>query len=626
MRPERIGTARAAAVGATAGVAAYAVLASGVLGSVTAGLARAGQELLVPRAVAAPLPAFDDCEQLRRWYVRAAIPQVGAWGFGLPGPTDAVALEAAGARTASAATEDAVGSSRTGTNVQEQDVDESDVAKTDGRLVVRVVDGRLVVTDVSGARPRQLSTTALPGPRLDRPELVLDGDRVVVVGDEATTWYPDWPGVGREDTGTDPVPRFLPPVTRDARARITTVDLSDPAAPRVTSERRVDGGAVSTRAYPDGTVRVVVTTGFPALDFVRPGPDRSAREATRLNRAVVRDAPIGAWLPGVRSGTGTREQLTRCEDVRHPRRPAGFGTITVLTLDPDRPAGLDTTAVAAAGDLVYSSARRLYVATSRAGGTDVHAFALDEDRTSYVGSGSVPGTVRDRWSMDEHAGHLRVATALGGGWLPRENAVVVLAERDGRLVRTGRVDGLGKGERIMSVRWFDGLAVLVTFRQTDPVHTVDLSDPARPRVLGELHVPGYSGYLHPVGGDLLVGLGRDATADGTDLGVQAATFDLRDRAHVRRVDTLDLGRTAGLTAETDPRTVTYLADRRILLTGVQDWSTYRSRIVAVHVSPDGALAASGSWPTDGTPDARTLPLDDGRVALVDGAVRVVRVG
>jgi hypothetical protein len=625
VRPQRIGTTRAAAVGVTAGVAAYAALASGVLGGVTGGLARAGQDLLVHRAVAAPLPAFDDCEQLRRWYVRAAIPQVGAWGFGLPVSTGKAALEA-GARTAAAAPQDAVGSSRTGTNVQEQDVDEADVAKTDGRLVVRVVDGRLVVTDVSGTRPRQLSATALPGPRLDRPELVLDGDQVVVVGDEPRTWYPGWPDLGRDDTGADPVPRFVPPVTRAARARITTVDLGDPAAPRVTGEHRVDGGALSTRSYPDGSVRVVVTTGFPSLHFVRPGLDRSAREATRLNRAVVRDAPVDAWLPGVRSGTGTRQQLTRCGDVRHPRRPAGFGTISVLTLDPERPAGLDSTAVAAAGDLVYSSAQRLYVATPRAAGTDVHAFALEGDRTSYVGSGSVPGTVRDRWSMDEHAGHLRVATALGGGWLPRENAVVVLAERHGSLVRIGRVDGLGRGERIMSVRWFDDLAVLVTFRQTDPVHTVDLSDPARPRVLGELHVAGYSGYLHPVGDDLLVGLGHDATADGTDLGVRAATFDLRDRTRVRRVATLDLGRFGGLSAEADPRTVTYLPARRVLLTGVQDWSTYRSRIVAVHVSPDGALTTSGSWSTDGAPDARTLPLDDGRVALVDGAVRVVRVG
>ena len=78
-----------------------------------------------------------------------------------------------------------------------------------------------------------------------------------------------------------------------------------------------------------------------------------------------------------------------------------------------------------------------------------------------------------------------------------------------------RLLGLGRGEDLRSVRWFDRLAVLVTFRQTDPVHTVDLSDPERPRSLGQLEVPGFSSYLHPIGDDRLLGLGTEADADGT---------------------------------------------------------------------------------------------------------------
>ena len=140
----------------------------------------------------------------------------------------------------------------------------------------------------------------------------------------------------------------------------------------------------------------------------------------------------------------------------------------------------------------------------------MHAFALDGDRTSYVDSARVAGTVKDRWSFDEHDGRLRVATSLGDPWSPSGTDVVVLAERSGKLVETGRVAGLGRGEQVKAVRWFDDAAVVVTFRQTDPLHTVDLSDPDRPRLVGTLHVPGFSSYLHPVGGGLLVGVGRDA--------------------------------------------------------------------------------------------------------------------
>ena len=74
----------------------------------------------------------------------------------------------------------------------------------------------------------------------------------------------------------------------------------------------------------------------------------------------------------------------------------------------------------------------------------------------------------------------------------------------------GHLDGLGVRQELKSVRWFDDLAVLVTFQQTDPFYVVDLADPAHPRVLGALHLPGWSSYLHPVGPHLVLGLGQTA--------------------------------------------------------------------------------------------------------------------
>ena len=111
--------------------------------------------------------------------------------------------------------------------------------------------------------------------------------------------------------------------------------------------------------------------------------------------------------------------------------------------------------------------------------------------------------------MDEHDGVLRVA----GPVRPVRRAttgtsIVLLRPRvrpaDGpRAPRRTRVR-----QQIKSVRWFDDLAVLVTFQQTDPFYVVDLADPAHPRVLGALHLPGWSSYLHPVGPHLVLGLGQ----------------------------------------------------------------------------------------------------------------------
>ncbi len=636
------------AVGATAGAAVCALVTTGMLHEGAGFIGSAARLVRVPAAVADELPAFADCQQLRRWYVETALPQVGPWGLG-GGPVVPMLAErnAAGLGAPQAGSPQGqddpgtVGSSGTGTNVQEADVDESDVAKTDGRIVVRILGRELVVTDVSTGHPRELSRTTLPGPALLRPELLLREDRVVVVGDEQQPSVPE--GLVEDSART-----FMPPRPSQARAHLVSFDISDPAAPRVTDDRTVDGGAVSTREYADGTVRVVVTTGFPDLDFVQPDRDRTPAEATRLNRRLVRSAPIERWLPGVRPAGGTRQPLLDCSEVRHPWQDSGFGTISVLTFPFADPAGYDATAVTAAGDLVYSSASRLYVATTEGRGepvpvdvpargapapllpsTEVHAFALDGGRTSYVASGSFRGLVADRWSFSEYDGHLRVAAELGphdgssGG-----NGVVVLDEHGGRLTETGRLDGLGPGEDIRSVRWYDDLAIVVTFRTTDPLYTVDLADPARPRLVGALKIPGFSSYLHPVGGDLLVGVGHDVSAaTGADLGAQAATFDLRNLRAVRRVDTLGLGPDTDVSASLDPRTFTYLPERGTLVTPVQDWAAGRSRFVALHVAPDGTLTPTGSWVTRryAGEDVRTLPLGPGRIALVGDVVRVVDV-
>jgi uncharacterized secreted protein with C-terminal beta-propeller domain len=169
---------------------------------------------------------------------------------------------------------------------------------------------------------------------------------------------------------------------------------------------------------------------------------------------------------------------------------------------------------------------------------------------------------------------------------------------------------------------------VVTFRQTDPLHTLDLSDPDRPRLTGELRIPGYSAYLHPVGDDLLVGVGHDGTRSGADLGTQVSTFDLGDLSDVRRVDALGLGSAATPGVESEPRAFTYLPEQRTFVTTVQDWRSAVSRFVAIHVSEDGSLTRTGSWQTVGyaDQDVRSLPLGGDRVALVDDEVRVVRVG
>lgn len=145
-----------------------------------------------------------------------------------------------------------------------------------------------------------------------------------------------------------------------------------------------------------------------------------------------------------------------------------------------------------------------------------------------VAGGSVPGYPLNQFSLDEYDGHLRVATTSGGrgaagfGWGGRDASVNDVYVLDDDLERKGALLDLGLGERIYSARFVGETGYLVTFRETDPFYVLDLSDPKAPRKAGELKIPGYSSYLHPLGGDLVLGIGKEGA------NVKLSLFDVSD--------------------------------------------------------------------------------------------------
>jgi len=145
------------------------------------------------------------------------------------------------------------------------------------------------------------------------------------------------------------------------------------------------------------------------------------------------------------------------------------------------------------------------------------------DGLSVEASGEVPGEPLNQFSMDEHNGSLRIATTI-----PRQfgtDSVNDLYTLDAdSLERQGAVQGMGVDQRVYAVRYVGDTAYVVTFRQIDPFHVVDLSDPADPEELGELELPGYSSYLHPIDEDHVLGIGEK---DGR---VKATLFDVSEKS------------------------------------------------------------------------------------------------
>jgi uncharacterized secreted protein with C-terminal beta-propeller domain len=148
-----------------------------------------------------------------------------------------------------------------------------------------------------------------------------------------------------------------------------------------------------------------------------------------------------------------------------------------------------------------------------------------------------------------------------------ESAVHVLAHQGQRLVPVGKVAGLGKDEQIYAVRFLGPVGYVVTFRQVDPLYVVDLRDPRRPKVTGELKITGYSAYLHPAGPGRLIGVGQEANRQGQRLGTQVSLFDVSDPAAPGRLAQYHV-RYGDSAAEYDPHAFLYWPKTGLLVVPV----------------------------------------------------------
>jgi len=129
------------------------------------------------------------------------------------------------------------------------------------------------------------------------------------------------------------------------------------------------------------------------------------------------------------------------------------------------------------------------------------------------------------------------------------------------------IDNLGVTEEIKSVRFFDNKAYLVTFMRTDPLYTIDFSNAENPNVTDELKISGFSSYLHPVGDDRLIAIGKEANeTTGRITGFQITLFDVADLHHTKVLQRYTINqRWASSLAEGDHLAFRYLPSSKLLI-------------------------------------------------------------
>lgn len=539
------------------------------------------------------LVPFDACDAFLDYVTTHAVDLVGPYGLDDPWPwwgggpwwgRDVVFEEA----TAAALADDGTGSPQlqySGTNVQELGVDEPDIVKTDGRRIVVLAEGTMIVADITASEPKVVGRLDVGS--LSVQNMFLAGDTVLLFGSAWSTVHPVLEG------DVDYAPVYQSPTIQ-----LVEVDIGD--APEIVRTTTIDGQFVSGRMVGD-TVRLVLTSGPVGFEWTYPTGSglKAEREAIERNRQIVLDSTEENWIPYFVTTDADGEVTTEgilfdCDRAGHPEEFSGLNMLSVITIDLRN--GLDVvdgTGVLATGNTVYASESNLYVATqnwqawqwARSGAederpdrvtTDIHEFDMSNGRrTDYVATGTVDGYLLNQFSVDEHDGLLRVASTSSpnwwGGGFETDSRVTVLEQRDGALVEIGMVDGLGRTEQIYSVRFMDDIAYVVTFRQTDPLYTIDLSNPAEPQVVGELKILGYSAYLHPLGDGLLLGVGQDATETGRIQGTQVSVFDVSDPADPQRVDQFTLTEGSSSQVEYDHHAFLHWEETGLVMVPVQQW-------------------------------------------------------
>jgi hypothetical protein len=591
--------------------------------------------------LAAALSPFDACDEYLAYVKDAALEQVTPWGLGgAGGPHGPMAMEGdtaaesaddestAGERAADGGADALVeGEDFSGTNVQEAGVDEPDRVKTDGDTMYVVTESELRILDITGDDPVELG--ALPVREAYDAQLLLDGDRLLMT----SSVYGAVPFAGERISDSMPYGGGV--------TTLTLIDVGDPSEPRVEERLTLDGATLSSRLV-DGVARIVVRTEQ-GVDLPWTYPEgsglRAERRALEANRELIRTSQAEDWIPyfvhETADGRTTERTLLACDRIARPQDFAGLGVLSVLTVDLAGGGllpGDEAVGILAGGDTVYASTERLYVGTTRwldweamndrtrrqeadRTVTEIHAFAIaDPTTTTYVASGEVPGHLLSQWAMSEHEGRLRVASTVGQsawggpgwgeGWGndgPSESVVTVLEPSGPELAVVGQVDGLGLTERIYAVRFIGDVGYVVTFRETDPLYTLDLADPTDPQVTGELKITGYSAYLHPMGDDLLLGVGQDADERGMTKGTQLSLFDVADPADPQRIDQVTLA-DGSSDVEYDHRAFLHWPATGLTVVPYQRWSyderTGREDVdsgaLAFTVSREDGIEASGT--------------------------------
>lgn len=437
------------------------------------------------------------------------------------------------------------------TNVQETGVDEADIVKTDGTYLYSYVyknsTSKGPVIFIADAQGMSVASKIELSQGIQ--EFYISGDYLVTVGYEyidsnvlpKTTIAQGTENdllreMGDRSASIDFVeksanPAIYPPVYPSdpvmpmrTTVQATVYDISNRTAPKQVHTYAQDGDYTSSRMI--GGTLYLVSTHYVWTNVTNP------------------DAYLCDIVPAVYTNGSARLISPDCIAIAPRIQSTTYAVVSAL----DVVSGTaDSQAILGAAEGIYMSGNNLYLYYSgyrysilqrqSFEETNIVKYAVSGSKLTLRQTVSVPGYVDGQFAFSESKGNLRVATTSYKNYQTQNNVYVL----GPTLNIIGRLEGLAPDERIYSVRYVGDMAYLVTFRQVDPLFAIDLSNPSDPKLLGQLKIPGFSEYLHPLDEHTLLGIGQSADMYGFTEGLKLSLFDVSDPLNPKETAVYNLG-------------------------------------------------------------------------------------
>lgn len=404
------------------------------------------------------------------------------------------------------------------TNTQVENVDESDIVKVDGNYIYYVSEQKIVIIDAQNGESSS-KIAEIKFEEFNPREIYVKNNKLIVIGNEFEDYLENYK-VYTESIAIYDIAR---PV--NSKSGIIIYDISNIREPKEIRRVMVQGSYISSRMIENNIYFVANQHLY----------------TSAIARCELKDLNEEDYKPKYRDTAVGAEE--KCIDFNRiyslDSQDTSYLILAGLNIESNVEADIKT--FLGAGQYVFASDKNMYIATNKqeygagyellGGKTHILKFGLENGKIIFKADADIEGQVNNQFSMDENGEYFRIATTSGNLWNINENTKNNLYVLNSELEEIGKIVGFAPDEKIYSVRYVGDKAYVVTFKQTDPLYVIDLSNPTAPQILGELKLPGYSTYLHPYDEKHVIGFGYETKETRTGVttdGLKMVMFDISD--------------------------------------------------------------------------------------------------